>query len=105
MQLTQLGAVIIALGVALALGVLAFLAWRGRIRRLNRENPEARYRRDVEALKRRRRIPPAGLSSEDVWSAGAAPGAPYSRSKKAAAWVALGSVGGCGGCGGCGCGG
>ena len=100
--MTQLSAVIIALGVALALAVVV---WRGRVRRLNRENPEARYRRDIQALKRRRRNPVTGLRSEDVWEAGVPSDAPHSRAKKAAAWVALSSVGGCGGCGGCGCGG
>lgn len=108
MQLIQLSAVIIALCVALALAVVV---WRGRVRRLNRENPEARYRRDIQALKRRRRNPVTGLRSEDVWEAGVPSDAPHSRAKKAAAWVALSSVGGCGcgggcgGCGGCGCGG
>ncbi len=51
-QLTQLSAVSIALGVVLALAVLVILAWRGRVRRLNREKPEAQYRRDIQALKR-----------------------------------------------------
>jgi hypothetical protein len=102
---TQLGAVIIALGVALALAAVALLAWCGRVRRLNRENPEARYRSDIQALKRRRQTSVKDLRSDDVWSAGAASESSYSRSKKAAAWVALESIGGCGGCGGCGCGG
>jgi hypothetical protein len=109
MQVTLLNAATITLSVVLALAVLVMLVWRGRVRRLNRDNPEAQYRRDIQALKRRRRIPVTGLRSEDVWEAdvweaGAPSDAPYSRSKKAAAWVA-GSVGGCGGCGGCGCGG
>jgi hypothetical protein len=105
MQVTLLNAATITLSVVLALAVLVMLVRRGRVRRLNRDNPEAQYRRDIQALKRRRRIPVTGLRSEDVWEAGAPSDAPYSRSKKAAAWVALGSVGGCGGCGGCGCGG
>ena len=37
MQLTQLSAVIVAVGVALAVAVVV---WRGRVRRLNRENPK-----------------------------------------------------------------
>jgi hypothetical protein len=102
MQLTQLGVVVIVLSVALALAVLAS---RGRVRRLNRANPEARYRSDIQYLKRRPKAPVKASSSEDIWSAGAAPDSSHSRSKKAAAWVTLGAVGGCGGCGGCGCGG
>jgi len=102
MQLRQLSAVIVAVGVALAVAVVV---WRGRVRRLSRENPEARYRQNIQALKRRRRIPVTGLRSEDVWEAGAPSDAPHSRAKKATAWVAMGAVGGCGGCGGCGCGG
>ena len=101
MQLTQLSAVIVAVGVALAVAVMV---WRWRVHRRNRENPEARYRQNVQALKRRR-IPATGLRSEDVWEAGAPSEAPHSRAKKATAWVAMGAVGGCGGCGGCGCGG
>jgi hypothetical protein len=98
MQLT----VIVAVGVALAVAVLV---WRWRVRRLNRENPEARYRQNIQALKRRRPIPVTGLRSEDVWEAGAPSDAPQSRAKKATAWVTAGAAGGCGGCGGCGCGG
>jgi hypothetical protein len=105
MQVTQLSAATIALGVALALAVLVMLVWRGRVRRLSRECPEARYRRNIQALRRRRRIPVTGLRSEDVWEAGAPSDVPHSRAKKATAWVAMGAVGGCGGCGGCGCGG
>jgi hypothetical protein len=100
MQLTQLGVVITALALALAV-----LVWRGRIRRLNGENPEDRYRRDIHAVRRGRKIRAAERSSGDVWSAGAESDPPQSRAKKATAWVALGSTGGCGGCGGCGCGG
>ena len=99
MQLTQPSAVIVAVVVALAVAVVV---WRWRVRR---ENPEARYRQNIQALKRRRRIPVTGLRSEDVWEAGAPSDVPHSRAKKATAWVALGAVGGCGGCGGCGCGG
>ena len=44
---TQLSAVIVAVGVALAVAVVV---WRGRVRRLNRENPEARCRRDIQTL-------------------------------------------------------
>jgi hypothetical protein len=102
MQLTQLSAVIVAVGVALAVAVVV---WRGRVQRLNRENPEARCRRDIQALKRRRQNLITRPGSEDVWDAGAPPDAPHSRAKTAATWVALGAVGGCGGCGGCGCGG
>ena len=102
MQMTQLSAVIVAVGVALAVAVVV---WRGRVRRPNRENPEARCRRDIQALKRRRENPVTGPSSEDIWDAGARSDASPSRGKKAATWVALGAVGGCGGCGGCGCGG
>jgi hypothetical protein len=103
MQLTQLGAVIVALGVVLALAVVV---WRGRARRLNRENPQERYRRDIEALQRRRRIPMTGVRTEDVWEAGAAQGTQHSRAKKAGATLTAGLIGGCGGgCGGCGCGG
>jgi hypothetical protein len=102
---TQTSAVIIALGAGLALVTVATLAWRGRLRRLHRENPEARYRKDIQALKRRHPISVTELRSDDVWSAGAASDSSYSKPKKAAAWVALGAVGGCGGCGGCGCGG
>jgi hypothetical protein len=101
MELTQLSAVIFAVGVALA---VAIALWRGRVRRLSRENPEARYRRDVAALKRRRPNLATGSSSDDVWEAGAS-GSSHSRAKQAATWVALGAMGGCGGCGGCGCGG
>jgi len=104
MQVTQLGAVFIALGAALALAVLVVLVWRGRVRRLNGENPEARCRRDIQALRRGHRTRGSGLRSEDVWEAGAPSDAPHSRAKKAVTWVAVGSVG-CGGCGGCGCGG
>ena len=66
MQLTQLGVVITALALALAV-----LVWRGRIRRLNGENPEDRYRRDIHAVRRGRKIRAAERSSGDVWSAGA----------------------------------
>jgi len=102
MQLTQLSAVIVAVGVALAVAVVV---WRGQVRHGSRENPQARYRRNIQALKRGRPIPVTGLRSDDVWEAGALPDAPHSRAKKATAWVAMGAVGGCGGCGGCGCGG
>ena len=101
MQLTQLSAVTIALGVVLALAALVVLVWHGRVRRLNSDNPEERCRRDIHALRRGHRSR-GTLRSEDVWSAGAPSDPPHSRSKKAVAWVALGSVGGCGGCGGCG---
>ena len=94
--------VIIALAVGAGL-VVAMLVWRAR--RLHKENPEAQYRKDIQALKRRNRSAVARVDSEVIWSAGAAPDSPYSKSKKAAAWVAMGAVGGCGGCGGCGCGG
>ena len=102
MELSQLSAVIVAVGGALA---VAIVVWRGRVRPLNRENPEARCRRDIAALKRRRQNFVAGAGSDDVWDAGTTSDAPHSRAKKAATWVALGAVGGCGGCGGCGCGG
>ena len=104
MQVTQLGAVTIALGVVLALAVLVMPVWRGRVRRLNGENPEAGYRRDIRALRREHRTRGSGLRSEDVWEAGAPSDPPNSRAKRAVTWVAVGSVG-CGGCGGCGCGG
>jgi hypothetical protein len=42
---------IAVLGVALAVAVVV---WRGRVRRLNCRGPEARYRRDIQALKHRR---------------------------------------------------
>jgi membrane protein implicated in regulation of membrane protease activity len=105
MQLTQPSAVTIALGVVLALAALVVLVWHRRVSRLNSENPEERCRRDIEALRRGHRSRGTGLRSDDVWSAGAPSDPPHSRSKKAVAWVAVGSVGGCGGCGGCGCGG
>jgi hypothetical protein len=100
MVLTQLSAAIIALGVTLAV-----LVWRRRARRLNGENPEGKYRRDIQTLRRGHRVRGTGRRSEDVWSAGAASEPAHSKAKKAATWVALGSVGSCGGCGGCGCGG
>jgi hypothetical protein len=96
----QLGALIIALGVALA--VLVAVAWRRHVRRLNDENPEERYRRDCEALRRQRETRVTARQSEEVWAAGT-DGSP-SRGKQAVAWVTIASVG-CGGCGGCGCGG
>jgi hypothetical protein len=102
---TQTTAAIIALGAGLALVTVATLVWRSRLRRLHRVNPEARYRKDIQALKRRHPVSVTELRSDDVWSAGAASGSSYSKSKKAAAWLAAGAVGGCGGCGGCGCGG
>jgi hypothetical protein len=98
--MTQLVIVALAIGAGL---VVAMLVWRAR--RLHSENPEARYRKDIQVLKRRNRAAATRFDSEDVWSAGAAPGSAYSKSEKAAAWVAMDSVGGCGGCGGCGCGG
>jgi Tfp pilus assembly protein PilE len=99
MQPTQLIAVVIALGVVLAMAVAV---WRGRVRRRDRANPQARYQRDIQALKRQRR-PSTGPEADDIWEAGST----HSRSKKATTWVTLGSVGcggcaGCGGCGGCG---
>jgi hypothetical protein len=98
--------VIFALGVTLALVVLVMLVWRWRVRRLNGDNPEERYRRDIRALQRGRWTRAAERHSEDVWSSGAAPDSPHSRAKKAGATLATGLVaGGCGGCGGCGCGG
>lgn len=104
MELPQL--FVIAVGAALALGVPAMLVRRLRGRRLNGEYLQARYRRDVRAM-RARTIRVAGRRSDDVWSAGAAPDSPHSNSKgkKAVAYVAMASTGGCGGCGGCGCGG
>ena len=106
MQLTEQCAVLIALGVVLALVVLLMLVWRGRARRLNGENPEERYRRDIRAVRRERRIRAREGRSEDIWSAGAVSDSPHSRAKKAGATLATGlAVGGCGGCGGCGCGG
>ena len=106
MQLTELSAVFIALGVVLALAVLVMLVWRGRVRRLNGEDPEERYRRDIRAVRRGRKIRARERRSGDVWSAGAASDSPHSRAKKAGATLATGlAVGGCGGCGGCGCGG
>ena len=104
MQVTQLSAALVALAVMLACAVLAVLVWRGRSRHLNGANPEARYRRDIQGLKHRRRTPVTELRSEDVWEAGAPSDPPHSRSKKAVTLVAAGTVG-CGGCGGCGCGG
>jgi hypothetical protein len=98
--MTQLVIVALAVGVGL---VVAMLAWRAR--RLHRENPEARYHKDIQALKRPNRTVTTRVYSDDIWSAGAAHDFSYSKSNKAAAWVALGAVGGCGGCGGCGCGG
>ena len=103
--MTQPTAVIVALGVVLALAVLVMLVWRGRVRRLNGKRAEARFRRDIRALRRVRPTRATGLRADDVWSAGADSAPASSRSKKAAAWVALGSLGSCGGCGGCGCGG
>jgi phosphatidylserine/phosphatidylglycerophosphate/cardiolipin synthase-like enzyme len=98
--------VIFALGVTLALVVLVMLVWRWRVRRLNGDNPEERYRRDIRALQRGRWTRAAERHSEDIWSSGAAPDSPHSRAKKAGATLATGLVaGGCGGCGGCGCGG
>jgi hypothetical protein len=102
MHMTQLSALIVALGVALAVAVLM---WRGRVRRLNRESPETQCRRDIEALRRRRRTRVTERSSDEVWRAGAASDPPHSRGKKAATWVTVGTLGGWGGCGGCGCGG
>jgi hypothetical protein len=99
MQLTQLSAVIVVVGVALAVAVAA---WRRGVRRIN---PEARYRQNIQALKRRGRTTVRAVGSDDVWEAGAQSDAPHSRAKKATTWVTLGAVGGCGGCGGCGCGG
>ena len=99
MQVTQLGAVTIALGVVLALAVLAMLVWRWRSRDLNGENPEARCRRDIHALRHGHRPPSSALRSDDVWEAGAPSDPPHSRAKKAVTWVAAGTVGGCGGCG------
>jgi hypothetical protein len=103
-QVTQGGAVIIVLGVMLALAVLVMLVRRGRVVRPNGEDPEARCRRDIQGLRRGHRAGGFRLRSEDVWEAGAPSDAPHSRAKKAVTWVAVGSVG-CGGCGGCGCGG
>jgi hypothetical protein len=97
MQLTQLSAVIVALGVALA---VAAVVWRGRVR--HGENPEARCRRDIQALKRRRHNLVTGPTSDDIWDAGVSSDASPSRAKKTATWVTMGAVGGCGGCGGCG---
>ena len=106
MQSTEQGAVLIALGVVLALAVLVMLVWRGRVRRLDGENPQERYRRDIRDVRRGRKIRARGRRSEDVWSAGAASDSPHSRAKKAGATLTTGlAVGGCGGCGGCGCGG
>jgi type II secretory pathway pseudopilin PulG len=102
MQLTQLSALIVALGVALAVAVLV---WRGRVHRLNRESPERQCRRDIQALQRLHRTRVTERRSVEVWSAGAAANPRHSRGKKAATWVAAGTLGGCGGCGGCGCGG
>lgn len=97
----QLGALIIALGVALA--VLVAVAWRRHVRRLNDETAEERYRRDCQAFRRERETRvTARQSGDDVWAAGT-DGSP-SRGKQAVAWVTIASVG-CGGCGGCGCGG
>ena len=64
MQLTELSAVLIALGVVLALAVLVMLVWRGRVRRLNGENPEERYRRDIRAVRRGRRFGPEDAALE-----------------------------------------
>ena len=106
MQLTEQSVVFIALGVVLALAALVMLVWRGRVRHLNGENPEERYRRDIRAVRRERQIRARESRSEDVWSAGAVSDSPHSRAKKAGATLATGlAVGGCGGCGGCGCGG
>ena len=98
---TQVGVVIVGVVVALALAVLV---WRGRVRRLNGENPEERYRRDIQAVRRARKSRVTNHGTGDVWSAGAESAGPQSRAKKATAWAVIGSVG-CGGCGGCGCGG
>jgi hypothetical protein len=97
----QLGALIIALGVALA--VLVAVAWRRHLRRLNDETPQERYRRDCQAFRREREARVTARPSEEVWAAGT-DGSP-SRGKQAVAWVTIASIGGCGGCGGCGCGG
>jgi hypothetical protein len=59
MQLTQLGVVITALALALAV-----LVWRGRIRRLNGENPEDRYRRDIHAVRVDARFGPPNAALE-----------------------------------------
>ena len=99
MQLTLLSAVIIAFVFFVA------LAWRVQVRRPNRATPEARYRNDIQHLKRRRRTPVTGPSSDDIWSAGAAQDSPHSRSTKTTTWATIAVTGGCGGCGGCGCGG
>ena len=105
MQSTELSAVLIALGVVLALAVLVTLVWRAWVHRLNGENPEERYRRDIWAVRRERRIRATGRRSGDVWSAGAASD-PAFAGQEAGATLATGlAVGGCGGCGGCGCGG
>ena len=104
MQSTEQGAVLIALGVVLALAVLVMLVWRGRVRRLDGENPQERCRRDIRDVRRGRKIRARGRRSEDVWSAGAASDSPHSRAKKAEATLTTGLAVG-GGCGGCGCGG
>lgn len=86
--------------------------WFTRSRRSDRENLAEQYRRDVAALKRHRPVRRRG--NDEIWSAGS--DSSHSRSRKAAAWTAIGTVGvgacgagcgggcgaGCGGCGGCG---
>jgi hypothetical protein len=64
-QMTQLVIVAMAVGVGL---VVAILAWRAR--RLQRDDPEARYRKNIQALKRirsPRRLPPGWPSAR--WAA------------------------------------
>ena len=92
---------IIALGVALAVLVVS-MCW---IRCRNQKDPQARCRRDIQALRRTSQPRSKVSGSDDIWSAGADPDPAQSRAKKTVAWVAVGAVGGCGGCGGCGCGG
>lgn len=96
---------LITVGVVLALGIFVMVAWRKRTRRLTHLDPEARCRRDIQAMRRRSTNRTTGRDSSDVWAAGET--APeHSRGKQAVAWIAVASVsGGCGGCGGCGCGG
>ena len=83
-------AMIVALGVALALGALV---WR--VRHREPVTAEARCRKDIQALKRSRH-------TAAVWSAGADSTNTHSRATKAGAWMSFGAVSASGGCGGCG---
>jgi hypothetical protein len=92
---------IIALGVVLAMLVTSL--WWAQSRWVKRRTSEAGCRRDIQALRLASYSRSKGRRSEDVWLAGADTESSHAGSKKAVAWVAIGSVSG--GCGGCGCGG